>query len=126
MKMLFNLASLLVVFIVLLASPAAADEKPEIIVVTPKDGEMVKSPVDLDIRFVPSADASIDPASLKVEVEKPLMNIDITEKVAPFVTEEGIMAEGAPLPSGEHTIKLSVADDKGRATSTTTSITVTR
>lgn len=125
MKMLFTLAILVVAFVVP-APLVAADEKPEIIVVTPKDGELVKSPVNLDIRFVPPADATIDRTSLKVEVEKPLLNIDITEKVAPYVTEDGIMAEGAPLPNGEHTIKLSVADDKGRSTSTTTSVTVTR
>ena len=126
MKILFNLAVLLVVFIVIPEGVVAADEKPEIIVVTPKDGEKVTSPVDLDIRFVPPADATIDQASLKVEVERLLMNIDITEKVAPYVTEQGIIAEGAPSPKGEHTLKLTVADDKGRAASTTTSVTVTR
>nr|AMP41529.1 hypothetical protein [uncultured Nitrospirota bacterium] len=44
------------------------------------------------------------------------ISIDLTSKVMPYATTEGIFAEDLPLPSGNHKIRLSIGDTGGGVT----------
>src|SRR3954453_9627256 len=66
------------------------DVGPQIIVLSPHEGDTVRAPFDLDVRFVASPDAHIDPQSLKVEVKKMLWAMDVTDLVKHFANASGI------------------------------------
>lgn len=96
---------------------------PQIILVRPHPGDELRSPLAVTIRFEPRGDAAVDPASLKVVVQK-LFDIDITDRVRPYASAEGIAMDQAKIPAGEHVVEISVADDHGRRTSEIVKLTV--
>lgn len=51
-------------------------------------------------------------SSLKVEVLK-LWTIDITNRVLPYATRDGIHVENATLPSGDHKLRVTIGDVEG-------------
>jgi hypothetical protein len=84
---------------------------PQIDVVKPTNGGSAPPPVEVDVRFVPKT-SPVDVASLKVSVVK-FINIDITDRVRAHATAEGIHVAGAQIPSGKHTVRISIADKEG-------------
>jgi len=84
---------------------------PQIEVLKPLDGGHVPSPVEVAVRFVPRL-GPVDLASLKVSIVK-FITIDITDRVKPFATTEGIQVKEANIPSGSHRVRISVADTAG-------------
>jgi len=84
---------------------------PLIEVISPKDGEQVSPPIEVNIKFTPQGDP-IDLKSLEVSVVK-LFSIDITDRVKDYTTAAGIHVKEAKLPTGKHTVKISLADTKG-------------
>jgi hypothetical protein len=97
---------------------------PQIIVLSPREGDTVTAPFDLEVRFVTSPDAHIDCETLKVEVKQLLWGIDVTEHVKQFVDAEGIHMTHADFPKGHHTVTLHIADERGRLTSKTVTMDV--
>ncbi|MBX3324734.1 MAG: hypothetical protein U0223_00215 [Nitrospira sp.] len=93
--------------------PVAAESEmgPKIEVIKPTQGASAKPPVEIDIKFVAKS-SPVDPASLTVSVVK-LINIDITDRVRTYVTASGIHVPAAQLPSGKHTVRISIADQDG-------------
>jgi hypothetical protein len=91
-------------------------EGPRIVVNSPQTGETYTAPVAIDIRFEPRDDADVDLNSLKVVYVK-LIKIDITERVAPYASTDGITVPQADLPAGNHTLILSIADAHGKTSS---------
>ncbi|GJL57035.1 MAG: hypothetical protein NPIRA02_41670 [Nitrospirales bacterium] len=87
---------------------------PIVEVVKPQTDKPTGSPVEVVINFKKRL-AEINLESLTVEVEK-FINIDITERVKPYVTDKGIHIPHAPLPSGEHSLILYIEDTKGNPT----------
>lgn len=90
---------------------AESDLGPKIEVVKPNNGGSAPPPVEVDIKFTPKM-SPVDPASLKVSVVK-FVNIDITDRVRAYATASGIHVPGAQLPSGKHTVRVSIADQDG-------------
>jgi hypothetical protein len=88
---------------------------PEINVVLPETDREVKSPFKLSVHFVPKQGSKVDLATLRVECLK-LINIDLTPRVLPYTTAEGILIEKTNIPTGNHKIRLTVADTMGRVT----------
>lgn len=88
-----------------------ADLGPTIDVVKPTDGGSAPPPVEVDIRFTPKS-SPVDPATLKVSVVK-LINIDITDRVRSYASATGIHVPAAQIPSGKHTVRVSIADKDG-------------
>ena len=84
---------------------------PKIEVRKPPDGSSMPSPVEVDIKFIPKL-RPVDPASLKVILVK-LINIDITDRLRTYASVDGIHVPSAPLPSGKHTVRISIADQDG-------------
>lgn len=91
----------------------APDTGPLIEVLKPLSGAPVSAPLEIAVRFVPRS-APVDLSSLKVTVVKFIgIGIDITDRVRPFATPAGIQIPDAKLPSGEHTVRITVADASG-------------
>ena len=88
-----------------------ADLGPNIEVVKPTNGGSAPPPVEVDIKFAPKL-SPVDPASLKVVVVK-FINIDITDRVREYASASGIHVPSAQIPSGKHTVRVSIADKDG-------------
>ncbi|TSA05246.1 MAG: hypothetical protein D4R81_00610 [Nitrospiraceae bacterium] len=88
------------------------DTGPVIEVLRPLLGAPVSVPLEISVKFVPRGGAPVDMASLKVTLMK-LFGIDITDRVRPYASPAGIQIPDARLPSGEHTVRITVADASG-------------
>jgi hypothetical protein len=100
------------------------DPGPQIVVLSPHEGDTVSVPFELDVRFVAPPDAHIDTETLKVKVQKLLWGFDVTKQVKRFASAEGIHITDADLPKGHHTVTLQIADERGRLTSKTVTMDV--
>ncbi|HUP90863.1 MAG TPA: hypothetical protein VM074_01340 [Solimonas sp.] len=91
---------------------------PRVEVLAPDSVTEVKPPVRIELRFIGEPGTPVDPASFHVYYG--FLGIDITERIrdAAQITPEGLVAEGAELPVGSHSLKLTLADAKGRGSST--------
>lgn len=87
------------------------DTGPIIEVIKPASEKVVMIPVEVSIEFLPRG-APVDFSTLKVTVVK-LFSIDITNRVIPFASPAGIHIPDARLPSGAHTVRISLADRDG-------------
>ena len=70
--------------------PESACAGPQIIVLSPQEGDTVTAPLDLDVRFLASPDAHIAADTLKVEVKKMLWGVDVTAHIKQFADAGGI------------------------------------
>lgn len=89
----------------------ALNAGPFIEVIKPEQNSVLRSPIPIVVRFVPNG-RDVNLSSLKVEVLK-LWTIDITNRVLPYTTREGIHVENATLPSGEHKLRVTIGDVGG-------------
>lgn len=96
--------------------PALSNTGPQIQLRKPGVGAEPSSPLDIEIQFIPR-DAPVDLSTIKVTLVK-IIDIDLTERVKPYVTVEGLHIKDAKLPSGEHTVRVSLGDTKGGVTVT--------
>jgi hypothetical protein len=84
---------------------------PVIDVVEPSNGSRLPMPVQVLIHFAPFSEP-IDLASLKVVLIK-FITIDITDRIRPYVTPEGIQVKEAKIPPGKHRVRITLADRAG-------------
>jgi hypothetical protein len=87
------------------------DTGPLIDVLKPLVGKAQPVPLEIVVKFEPR-NAPVDVSSLKVTLVK-FVPIDITDRVRPYTSPEGIRIPDARLPSGEHTVRISLADNVG-------------
>jgi len=90
---------------------AESDLGPKIDVVKPINGGSAPPPVEVEIKFAQKG-SPVDPESLKVSVVK-FIDIDITDRVRAHSSTSGIHVPGAQIPSGKHTVRISIADKDG-------------
>lgn len=90
---------------------AESDLGPKIEVLKPINGASAPPPVEVEIKFTQKG-IPVDPESLKVSVVK-FVNIDITDRVRAHASTTGIHVPGAQIPSGKHTVRISIADKDG-------------
>jgi hypothetical protein len=95
---------------------------PEISLIRPKDGGIYAGPLEIDVRFIPRT-GPVDLKTLNVEYVK-LWGIDITGRIRPYATKEGIKLQNAQFPSGNHRVKISIGDAGGNFSSRTFSVRV--
>lgn len=88
---------------------------PDIKVVKPRVDDEYKPPVEIIVLFVPKDGKEVDLSKLRIECLK-LFTIDLTERVLPYATKEGIKIENAKLPTGKHKIRVTVEDVDGGTT----------
>jgi hypothetical protein len=88
--------------------------RPNILVVSPPpEAGMVHSPIDVKLRFHAFGGAEIDPESVVVTYLKQ-PTIDITQRITPFITAEGIKIDKVDVPPGAHQFWIEVKDKSGR------------
>lgn len=90
---------------------------PEIEIIKPGKASEHPRPIDIQVDFQPQG-APVDLGTLKVTYVK-LLNIDITDRVKPYASADGIRLERADLPSGTHTVRVSIADTRERESAAT-------
>jgi hypothetical protein len=72
--------------------------------------------LEFDITFAPHNGASIDPTKVRITYLKQ-PEIDLTQRLKPFITPQGIEARDVAVPPGAHMIRIEVTDSEGRSTS---------
>jgi hypothetical protein len=88
---------------------------PRIEIVSPN--EPSHSPLRLQLKFESFGGAKINVESVKVTyLRNP--NVDLTERVKPFIQADGIDMPDTELPPGEYLVRVDVKDSDGRPGST--------
>ena len=92
---------------------------PKIEIISPNLGSEIKPPVKIEVRFIGENGVAINPDSFKVNYG--VLGIDITARIrkATEIKMDGFTAEGAALPEGKHSLKLTLSDAEGRTTTST-------
>jgi hypothetical protein len=87
---------------------------PKVQVLSPApDAGVIRSPLDLVVRFVTHGGAAIELLSVKVTyLKNPAINL--TQRIGNLVTASGIEVHGAEVPPGTHYIRVEIKDDAGR------------
>lgn len=99
----------------------ALTRKPEIILISP--AVSVNSPFELRLKFRAHGGSRIEPSSFRlIYLKSP--NIDLTERVRPYVTAQGLEMADAEAPIGQHMIKALISDSDNREGSTIFTLTV--
>ncbi|MTJ84136.1 MAG: hypothetical protein F8N37_24385 [Telmatospirillum sp.] len=80
----------------------------------PQTGPAGHAPFDFKVQFEPHGGATIDPAHIKVTYLK-VPNVDLTDRLKPYITADGINMPKAQVPAGEHPLKIEVEDSDGRS-----------
>jgi hypothetical protein len=80
------------------------------------DATVPSGTLELDVTFAPHNGATIDPGKVRVTYLKQ-PEIDLTQRLKPFITPKGIDAHDATIPPGTHMIRVEVTDSDGRSTS---------
>lgn len=70
-------------------------------------------PFRLSVKFMPSNGVPIDPASVRVTYSRQPA-VDLTARVKPFVSADGIDAPAVVVPPGRHVIEVQATDKEGR------------
>ena len=97
---------------------------PQVTQVDPAPGpDAVKSPMHLVVKFEGRGGAKIDTAATKITYMK-TPAIDLTDRVKPFLKDDGINISEAELPPGNHLIRVDVKDSEGRVTTSLLNLTV--
>jgi hypothetical protein len=88
--------------------------RPKIVVVSPPPGAgLVHSPLDLKLQFHAHGGTQVDPSTVVLTYLKQPA-IDITQRITPFITADGVDIAQAELPPGEHQFWIELKDKDGR------------
>jgi hypothetical protein len=92
-----------------------AETPPAIEIVRPDSSQVVRSPVDIELRFSAAPGAHVVPTTFRV-CYLGLLAVDITDRLVGHsaLSDTGLQAFGATLPSGNHHLRLVLADDANR------------
>ena len=97
--------------LVLRGSPT---RRPSAVVVSPPPSAgVMKSPLNLKVKLQAFGGAKIDPDSIVVTYKKTPM-IDITQRIMPFISADGIEVPEAEVPPGLHEFRIQLKDKDGR------------
>ncbi len=80
----------------------------------PATGPAAHAPFDFRVHFEAHGGATVDPAHIRILYLK-MPNVDLTERLRPYITAQGIDMPTAQIPSGEHPLKVEVEDSDGRS-----------
>jgi len=98
------------------SEPELSENGPKIRLEKPHGDDPQPSPVEIHIQFIPR-DAPVDLSTLEVTLVK-IIDIDLTERVKDYATDTGLHIKDANLPSGEHTVRVTLGDTEGGLTVT--------
>jgi len=87
--------------------------RPSAIVVSPApNAGVVRSPVALKLKLEAHGGAKIDPDSIVLTYKK-TPEINITQRITPYISAGGIEIPEAELPPGAHEFRVEVKDGEG-------------
>jgi hypothetical protein len=86
---------------------------PSILFEPPAATPAAHAPFDFKVRFEPHGGATIDPTHVKVTYLK-VPAVDLTERLKPFLSANGIDMPAAQVPLGDHPLKIEIEDSDGR------------
>jgi hypothetical protein len=98
---------------------------PTIQIVSPPSDVAQISPIRLILRFKAYGGTVVDKDSARLIYEKDPL-VELTPRVAPYVTSTGLMLQKAKVPPGTHIIRIQLKDSAGRIGATNFSFTVRR
>jgi hypothetical protein len=84
---------------------------PKVNVVMP--GEEAHSPLHLQLKFESFGGAKIDVDSVRMFYLR-TPNVDLTQRIKPFVQADGIDIPNTELPPGEYQVRVDIKDSDGR------------
>jgi hypothetical protein len=100
------------------------NDGPVIKIITPQQGAEVTSPFPIEIQFEPRQGGALPKMdTLKLTALK-IFEIDITDRVKPYVGESRLFVKEAKIPTGRHRLKLTIEDAGGRQTGQILEVTV--
>ena len=100
------------------------NDGPLIKIITPQQGAEVTSPFPVEVQFEPRAGGAPPKMdTLKLTALK-IFEIDITDRVKPYVGESKLFVKEAKIPTGRHRLKLTIADAAGNLTAQILEVTV--
>ena len=88
---------------------------PAIRQVSPAAAVTANQPFDLHVEFAGRGGEKINPATAQITILRG-GNVDITQRVKPFITANGIEMPAAMVPPGTHVLQVAVSDAGGRQT----------
>ena len=88
------------------------------------NGDGGHSPMHLQLKFESYGGAKIDPDSVRVTYLR-TPNVDLTNRIKPFVQPTGIDMPDVQLPTGEHMVRVDIKDSDGRIGTTSFILKVT-
>ncbi len=89
--------------------------RPSIILVSPEAS--VTSPFTLQLKFEAHGGSTIKPSSFHlIYLRSP--NVDLTARVKPFETADGVKMTDAEAPPGQHMLRVMISDSANREAST--------
>ncbi len=78
-----------------------------------KDSDPTHSPTHVQLKFVAHGGATIDPASVQMTYLR-TPDVDLTPRIKPFVSDNGIDIPSAVVPAGAHMLRVDLKDSDGR------------
>ena len=96
-----------------------------ILVSPPATAGMIKSPLNLKIKFESRGGVKVDEDSVVLTYQKN-PPIDLTQRSRSFISMHGINIENATVPGGTHSIRVDVKDVQGRPNFLEFGFTITR
>jgi hypothetical protein len=96
-----------------------------ILVSPPAAAGMIKSPLNLKIKFESRGGVKVDEDSVVLTYQKNPPT-DLTQRSRSFISIHGINIENATVPAGTHSIRVDVKDVQGRSNFLEFGFTITR
>lgn len=88
---------------------------PAIRQISPDGAVAANRPFDLHVDFAGRGGERINPASAQITILRG-GNVNITDRLKPYITEKGIEMPAAMVPPGTHVLQVAVSDASGRQT----------
>jgi hypothetical protein len=83
----------------------------------------LSAPLPLKIKFLARNNETIDKDSIKVTYLKSPA-VDLTARLKPFLTDDGIEMKDADMPAGTHLLRVDLKDSRGRASTAVLKLTI--
>lgn len=80
----------------------------------PQNVPVPHKPFDFRVHFDAHGGSKIDPGSVRITYLK-TPNVDLTPRLRPYISADGIDMAQAEVPAGEHTLKVELQDTDGHA-----------
>ncbi|MCI5157216.1 MAG: hypothetical protein D3906_02055 [Candidatus Electrothrix sp. AUS1_2] len=101
------------------ATKALMPDGPVIELLDPKpmsqDDVVMVTPASLHLRFVTTGEP-VNMSSLRVVGRKFLITKDLTERLAPYIQGQEVIARDLEIPAGKFTLDIEISDSKGTVT----------